>query len=222
MLDAEGVLIDEAASTPVELQFDPEVEGGAYVSRARDREVFRRSRLVSLATGGRFVGTFTGRHGENADVESPQPGLWTLETIQEQRGRQQFPILHEGNNTLVVSGRNFDDYASIYVDGRRVEGAITLEEDEQEQVIIELDTQPEDGMHTLQVQAENGLFSNDFILHGAADEQSAIALQHSIDEVHVDLRSVIARAVASSDLDRVKRAVTGPRIKLGAPTDQHR
>ena len=219
VLEAEGVMINGTNSNAVTLQFDPDVEGGAYVSKARDREVFRRGQLVSLAADGKFVGTFTGRHGENADVESPQPALWTLGTIHEQRGRQQFPVLHQDNNTLVVSGRNFDDYASIYVDGRRVEGAVTLEEDEQEQVVIELDSLPEDGMHMLQVQADNGLFSNDFIFHVATDEKSAIALQQSIDEVHVDLRRVIARAVASGNLDRVKKAVKGPRIKLGGLTD---
>ncbi|MEO2014553.1 MAG: ankyrin repeat domain-containing protein [Fuerstiella sp.] len=219
VLEADGVLIDEATSRPLELQFDPEFEGGAYVSKARDREAFTREQLVSLAAEGKFVATFTGRHGENADVETPQPAVWTLGAIHEQRGRQKFPVLYEGNNSLIVSGRNFDDYASIYVDGRRVEGSITLEEDEQEQVVIELDAPPETGMHMLQVQAENGLFSNDFIFHVTDDEESAITLQQSIDEDHRDVRSVIARAVASGNLERVKRVVKGPRVNLGALTD---
>ncbi|MEO1983802.1 MAG: cytochrome c peroxidase, partial [Fuerstiella sp.] len=119
VLEAEGVFIDESNSRSVKLQFDPEFQGGAYVSKARDRASFTREQLMSLAGDGKFVGTFTGKHGENADVESPQPALWTLGSIHEQRGRQEFPVLHEGKNTMAVSGRNFDDYASIYVDGRR-------------------------------------------------------------------------------------------------------
>ena len=37
---------------------------------ARSREVFTREQLVKLAASGEFVGTFTGRHGENADCGS--------------------------------------------------------------------------------------------------------------------------------------------------------
>jgi YVTN family beta-propeller protein len=205
VLEAEGVLIDASSSKSVELQFDPEFQGGVYVSKARDRQVFTREQLVSLADDGKFVGTFTGRHGENADVESPQPALWTLGSIHEQRGRQEFPILHEGDKTMAVSGRNFDEYASVYVDGRRVEGFVALEDDYQEQVVIKLESLPDPGTHMLQVQAENGRFSNDFIFHVAQDTAAAAELKRSIDEPHVDRRADLTTAVAKGNLEETTR-----------------
>ncbi len=205
VLEGEGVFIEQGESKPIELQFDPEFRGGTYVSKARSREAFTREQLVKLAASGKFVGTFTGRHGENADVESPQPALWTLGSIHEQRGRQEFPIVHEGSKSMSLSGRNFDDYASIYVDGRRVSGAITVTEDEQEQVLIGLDTLPEAGMHMLQVQAENGLFSNDFIFHTAKTQEEAAELKRRLDEAHVDPRDALANAIARGDVDEVRQ-----------------
>ena len=211
VLEAEGVFIDESNSRSVELQFDPEFQGGAYVSKARDRAPFTREQLVSLAGDGKFVGTFTGRHGENADVESPQPALWTLGSIHEQRGRQEFPILHGGKSTMAVSGRNFDQYASVYVDGRRVDGSIMLEEDEQEKVLIALDSLPSPGMHLLQVQSENGLFSNDFVFHVAKDAEAAAELKRNIDEPHVGPRDALARAVAKGNLEETKKRLGNAR-----------
>lgn len=205
VLEAEGIVINGETSTSFELQFDPTFQGGVYVSKARDREAFTRARLTELASDGRFVGTFTGRHGENADVETPQPALWTLGTIHEQRGRQEFPVLYEGKTAMSLSGRNFDAAAGIYVDGRRVEGAIEVTEDEQEQVIFELASLPEPGMHMLQVQAENGHFSNDFIFHVTESREAAAEMKRRLDEAHVDVRDAMANAIAAGNIDEVKR-----------------
>lgn len=205
VLEAEGVLINDAISTPIELQFDPTFQGGTYVSKGRNREAFTRARLTGLAANGRFVGTFTGRHGENADVETPQPALWTLGTIHEQRGRQEFPVLYEGNNSMSLSGRNFEDDASIYVDGRRVGGSIQVTEDEQEKILIELASLPEPGMHMLQVQDENGLFSNDFIFHVTESAKAAAETKRRLDEAHLDVRDALANAIAQGNVGEVKR-----------------
>ena len=72
---------------------------------------------------------------------------------------------------MTVSGRHFDDDASVYVDGRRVDGSVEVQDDDQEKVLIKLDALPVSGMHTLQVQAESGLFSNDFIFHVTEDSE---------------------------------------------------
>jgi len=106
---------------------------------------------------------------------------------------------------MEISGRNFDEYASVYVDGRRVEAAIEVTEDEQEMVVIELDELPEDGMHMLQVQSENGLFSNDFIFHVTKDADAARELKRSIDEAQIDPRDALSRAIERGDVDEVKR-----------------
>lgn len=205
VLEGEGVFIREGKATPVELQFDPEFRSGVHVSKARDREAFTREQLMTLAGEGKFVGTFTGRHGEHADVESPQPALWTLGTIHEQRGRQQFPILHPGQRSMTLSGRNFDDNALVSVDGRRVPGTVEVTADDQERVVIELESLPEPGLHLLQVQAPNGLLSNDFIFQVAADAEAAVALQRAIDARHTGPRNPLARAVSQGDLAETTR-----------------
>jgi YVTN family beta-propeller protein len=205
VLEGEGVFIENGESKPFEFQFDPEFQDGVYVSKARDRQAFSREELMKLASDGKFVGTLTGRHGENADVESAQPALWTLGTIHEQRGAQEFPILYLDNRSMAISGRSFDEYASIYVDGHRVEGSIEVTDDEQEQVLIELDELPEDGMHLIQVQAENGLFSNDFIFHVTKDADAAAELKQSIVESQVDVRNALANAIARGNVEEVKK-----------------
>ena len=205
VLEGEGVFIEDGEPSFVELQFNPDFQGGTYVSKARDRKAFSRQQLAALAADNKFVGTFTGRHGENADVESPQPALWTLGSIHEQRGRQQFPILHPGKTSMILSGRNFDDRATIYVDGRRAGGDIVVTEDEQEQLVIELDSLPATGMHMLQVQAERGQFSNDFIFHVAKSEDAARDLTSRLNGPHVDTRDALANAIAKGNIEELKR-----------------
>ena len=205
VLESEGILINGDDSTPLELQFDPTFQGGVYVSRSRDRRAFTRLQLTTLAANGGFVGTFTGRHGENAAVDAPQPALWTLGTIHEQRGRQEFPVLYEGRTTMAISGRNFDDEASIFVDGRRVDGSIEVTEDEQERIVIELSSLPTPGMHMLQVQSANGHFSNDFIFHVTESREAAADMRRRLDEAHVDVRNALANAIAAGNIEEVKR-----------------
>jgi hypothetical protein len=97
--------------------------------------------------------------------------------------------------------------ASIYVDGHRVEGSIEVTEDEQEQVRIELDDLPNDGIHLIQVQAENGLFSNDFIFHVTRDADAAAELKRSIAESQVDVRDALSNAIARGDVNEVKKRI---------------
>lgn len=66
VLEGEGVFIEDGASKPAEFQFDPEFQDGVYVSKSRDQAAFSREELVELASDGKFVGTFTGRHGEKS------------------------------------------------------------------------------------------------------------------------------------------------------------
>ena len=171
VLQSEGVLIKEAKGAPVKLQFDAEFGGRAYVRVDGDRKVYAREELVELASKGEFVGTFTGRHGENADFEHPQPALWTISPIQKQSGRQKFPIVHPDNKTMTISGRHIRDEASLVVNGRKVPG--TIRTDEGDKVTVKLRTLPSVGIHFLQVQNPNGLFSNDFIFNVVSSEEEA-------------------------------------------------
>ena len=208
VLEGEGVFLEKGKANPVELQFD----NGVYLIKAGDRKAFTREELVSHAQMGTFVGTLTGRHGEKADVESPQPALWTLGTIHEQRGAQEFPILHTDNHTMTISGRYFDKSASIYVDGHRTKASIEVTGGEQDKVLITLDELPKDGMHLIQVQAKNGLFSNDFIFLVARDADAALALKQSIADSQVDVQDALAIAIEKGDVAEVsKRLANRPR-----------
>jgi hypothetical protein len=71
---------------------------------------------------------------------------------------------------MVVRGRHVGDGANIIVDGRKVAGTVsceigTLPDCSSESVQVQLQTLPPPGMHFLQIQNANGLFSNDFIFH---------------------------------------------------------
>jgi hypothetical protein len=170
VLQGEGVFLDAGKSTPVALEFDARFKGGTYVKRYGDRESFTRTALASLASEGRFLGTFTARMGAKVDVDNPQPALWTLGPIEKQRGRQKFPTLSGKNTAMTVSGRHIQEGAHVIVDGNRVTGSVTCEG---ETVKVELVALPAVGMHFLQVQNPDGLFSNDFIFHvtASADER---------------------------------------------------
>ena len=165
VLQGEGVVIDGDTATPVALEFD----GGNYVERGGGAQSFSRTELISKATDGTFVGTFTGRLGPQAGPDHPQPALWTPGPIQEQRGAQVFPGLTEDDPTLMVSGRHIRDGAQIFVDGRRVTGSVRCRAGELpdcEQEILFIDLPHTQGVHFLQVQNPGGLFSNDLIFFG--------------------------------------------------------
>jgi YVTN family beta-propeller protein len=170
VFEGEGVFVDGATHERVALQFDANYKGGAYVKRDGDRSSFTREELVSLASAGKFVGTFTARHGVEADVYHPQPAIWTLGPIEKQRGRQRFPVLRDGKNSMTISGRHIHEDANVIVDGRRVPGTVSL--GDKEKVEVTLSTLPPVGMHLLQIQNSHGLFSNDFIFHVKADTEA--------------------------------------------------
>jgi len=170
VLQGEGVFIDGTTITPVALQFDAPFQGGTYVERDGDREAFSRDALLARAAAGEFVGTFTARLGPNVDVDNPQPAIWAPGAIQVQAGPQRFPVLSAGSPNLVIRGRHIRDGANIIVDGRKVAGTVnceigTLPECASESVQVQLQALPPAGMHFLQIQNPNGLFSNDFIFH---------------------------------------------------------
>ena len=133
-----------------------------------------------MAAGGHFVGTFTARLGTQVDADHPQPALWTLGPIQKQSGRQEFPILHPGHARMKLSGRHFREDAHVFVDGRRVAGSVALEL--KETVVIQLTTLPVPGLHLLQVQNPDGLFSNEFIFHVVDNKTASDTLARHLDD----------------------------------------
>ncbi|MEM7013790.1 MAG: ankyrin repeat domain-containing protein, partial [Verrucomicrobiota bacterium] len=204
VLQCEGSLNGDS----LKLQF----ANGSYFEVSGERR-FNRPQLMDLAKEGDFVGTFTGRHGAKADYDHPQPALWTLSSLHEQSGRQKFPILHPDKPTMTISGRHIRDGASIIVNGRRVEGSVDFEDNERLQ--IELAELPSEGLHFLQLQNPDGLFSNDFIFHVAASADAVADLQRYLDGAHRDNRTALTEAAARGNLDRI-RTLLGQGSKINA------
>ena len=171
VLQGEGMFIDGATTTPVTLQFDPLFEGGAYVERIDEPNSFTPDELVSLAAAGEFIATFTARVGSKADVDNPQPAIWTLGAMHTQSGAQQFPTISAADATMVIGARHVQEGANVLVNGRRVPGTVSCQSGElpdcsTDSVAVSLETPPAStGIHFLQIQNPNGLFSNDFIFH---------------------------------------------------------
>ena len=203
VLQVEGVSVVEGEATVVKLQFDARYEGGTYVQVDGKRRAIPRDKLISLASEGRFVGTFTGRHGAKDDYDSPQPALWTHGPIHQQRGRQEFPVLYGENRTMTISGRHLEDGVQLIVDGRRAPGTVKVTEDKDETVQIELEELPGVGIHFLQVQNKDGLFSNDFIFHVAENEEQAKLVRFLSD--FVSRGDALQEAVSRGDMAATRK-----------------
>ena len=234
VLEVDGVMVEDQQATPIVLQFDPQLDGGKYVKVTTDtpvsialkpgfsdsavnsstanttrsfdlNETYTRQELTSLATDGSFIGTFTARLFEDGNRQHPQPALWTQGAIHSQRGHQRFPFLYEGNQRMTLSGHHIDEGALIVVDGRSVTGS--LEIGENKTVEIELAELPEEGIHMLQIQNPNGLFSNDFIFHVTQDQAASVAAQNKIRRDRIPSRLALWDAIAENDMKRVKQLV---------------
>ena len=214
VLEGEGVFLDGDTSTPVALQFNAESQEGTYQNKNNSSESFNRKELIALASNGKFIGTFTGRHGIQADVDSPQPAIWTLGPIEKQRGRQKFPIIHDDNHKMTISGRHIHDNANIIIDGRRVSGTVSQSN---ETIEIELLNLPSIGMHLLQIQNSNGLFSNDFIFHVTKDAKASTNLKRQIESFHSDPNEALATAISAGNLKETKEF-----LKYGAKINARR
>ena len=163
VLQGEGVFINSEEATQVAFEFKEET----YIETSKNHTSFTRTALLLLAADGHFVGTFTARHGVKVGIDNPQPGIWTWGPIQAQSGRQKFPVLSPDKTTMTISGRHIQEGAHLIVDGRRVSGTLISQQGtfSDMDIIVELETLPMDGMHFLQIQNPDGMFSNDFIFH---------------------------------------------------------
>jgi len=171
-LQGEGVLLDGDEATPVAVAYD----GRKYVNRSGGRD-FYRFRLLREAENGNLVLTLTARSGSNVEVDNPQPALWPLEFDGEGRvahiARQTRTVelaFLSDDNTLRINGRHVQPEASVFIDGRRVEGEVRCEtgdlpycDDEILSVKLEEPLEP-GGLRFLQLQNPGGLFSNDMMI----------------------------------------------------------
>ena len=149
---------------------------------------------------GEFVGTFTGKHGQNADYDNPQPALWTLGPIHAQRGKQKFPIIYKGSKTMTLNARHVNKGAQIIINGKRADGELKFSSGEK--IVVTLNDIPSPGMHFLQVQNLGGLFSNDFIFHVASSKENVKEIRNSNDPNR--LTRELHQSIISGNINRIK------------------
>ena len=166
ILEGNGVWLRNKKNKRVVLQF----LDGEYRGFDGEKTTFDRTELMDAARNDELVVTFTAHMGAQFDLNNPQPAIWTLGPIQSQRGRQRFPVLNQQKAQMAVSVRHVDASATVYVDGRKAEGKLAIKDGVAR---IDLDTVPWPGMHLLQIQNPNGLFSNDFIFYVAGEATRA-------------------------------------------------
>ena len=161
ILQGEGVLMADGETSALAVEFG----GGVY--RTRDgSESYDRSELVGLATDGELVLTLTGRSGTNIDKHM-QPALWPVAPIHRQSRNVHLAFLDD-DRKLRINARHVQENASLHLNGRQVDGQVecehgTLPHCSGEVVIVELDDAPPGGLHFLQIQNPQGLFSNDMM-----------------------------------------------------------
>jgi hypothetical protein len=105
-----------------------------------------------------------------------------------------------------MNARHVTEDAHVIIDGRRVHA--TVKKGTAETIAITLDSLPPNGLHFLQIQNSQGLFSNDFIFH-VADKVEDVkgAPRNDPDQI----RNLLERSIASGSVARVKR-----HLKIGA------
>ena len=213
ILEVEGVFTNGEKSSPVKLQYNQYLGERNYTEVGGERRNIKREKLINLALEDKFVGTFTGKHGPNADYDNPQPALWTLGPIHAQRGKQVFPIVHNNSKNMTINARHVKDDALIFVNGKRANGNLQFRSGEN--IEITLEDLPEPGIHFLQIQNKGGLFSNDFIFHVADNEQRAKEIRNSNNPNHLS-RSLI-NAIREGNLKRTRSL-----LNEGADPNQRR
>ncbi len=232
VLEVDGSLLQGDQAEPIVLQFVPNIDNGKYIKvnthdpiqqisqvtftrsnrepvlakQSFDENVsYTREELTTSALKGSFIGTFTARLVASGNQQHPQPAIWTAGDLHSQRGHQRFPFLYKGNLRMKVSGHHIDENARVVVNGRAVKGSVTVGDNKN--IEIELAELPEEGIHMLQIQNLNGLFSNDFIFHVVRDEAASVEAQKQIRRDRIPSRLALWDAISKDDMQQVQKIV---------------
>ena len=111
---------------------------------------------------------------------------------------------------MTVSGRHIRKGANLIVDGKKAPGTVNL--GDKEKIFIKLETLPSAGMHFLQIQNPNGLFSNDFIFHVSAGGKESAAINDTANPERI--RNALGEAIAAGNLKETRKLVA-----IGAPVN---
>jgi YVTN family beta-propeller protein len=141
-----------------------------FVTHQTDKQNtnYSRSELMAMAERGEFIGTFTGHHP--GDIVSVPPAIWTEGSLHKQRGTQLFPRVHEDRMSMTIGGRHIRDGASLFVNGRRVNGSIQAVGTDL--IKVNFETLPSRGMNMLQLQNPESYLSNDFIFFVETEDEA--------------------------------------------------
>lgn len=208
VLTADVVLLKDQPGTAFGMQFDGTiyrkttiVSGVSFSTEETDRSQMTSAGLVKDVREGNLIVTFTARHGENDSTTHFQPALWTLAPIQAQSGRQKFPIVGPSTKTMRLNARHLDPDAAVFLDGRRADATIAAEQGER--IAITLKKLPDSGIHFLQVQNPDGMFSNDFIFFVATNAKEARSLRNRIDPGYAQTQ--LTAAIREGNLKKTRQ-----------------
>ena len=181
VLQADGMRLKVDGNVlPLALQYSDR----RYRGRDGAPGAYSRNRLIGLAAAGDALVTVTARLGYKTTYEYPQPTLRPFELPilpMFPGGRPaEFPELYV-NKPMHIRGEHIQEGAYVLVDGKRVGGSVRCEAGRlpncrDDVVIVRLDELPtRSGMHMLQVQNPEGLFSNDFVFHVLDERPRALS-----------------------------------------------
>lgn len=161
LLQGEGLWTD--AGDAIGLDY----RDGAYWDRTL-QQAYDRSQLLNAVADGDLIFTLTGRVGLGVSYSDPQPAIWPQAHISAQTRNVELAFLSDAN-ILRFNARHVQADASIFVDGRRVEGTVScvngaIPNCTDELVEVSLGSAPATGgLHFLQIKNAQGLFSNDMM-----------------------------------------------------------
>ena len=139
-----------------------------YMDVSNNEYSFSSKELIAYASEGKFIGTFTGMHGN--DVVSPPPAIWTAGSLHEQRGAQLFPRINKKKTSMRISARHIKEGAYVLINGERFPAKIT--EEGKDLIDVSLERVPQKGMNMIQVQNPRSYISNELIFYVETREEA--------------------------------------------------
>ena len=182
-LRASGLSRVEEELMPIELKLVDDT----YIDVTTEEAFGTRSELFELAESGDLLLTFTGKIGHATTDVAAQPGIWpywqigerVYEGIVEQSPTVEISFVND-NATLDIKGRHIQPGASVFLNGRRVDGSVSCVGgelpscDNEEITVTFAEVPPEYGLNFLQIKNPDGLLSNDMNFWSEQTERPAL------------------------------------------------
>ncbi len=194
---------------PVTVELDYDASSERFVSVNASPSAWSHAELLKLASAKQFIGTFTAHHP--GDVASPPPALWTTGSMHQQRSIELFPRVNDDRPSMKLSARYLRAGAALFVNGRRVNGTITVTNPDS--IEITFAKLPGAGLNTLQVQNPDSYLSNEFIFFVETEEE---AIRRYEREPAYWLTALLNSAIVNDSLGEARLALRAG-AELNAP-----